>query len=131
MKRANRKRLTPKQRAEMWQAQGGLCGCGCGMALNYRGKGDTGEHVWWFVSLGNDKLPDALYRRECALKKTNGPRGDINTIAHVKRLRDGRTQHDRRNERGPKLVSNTKLQSPGFPTHITKTMNGKVVPRGR
>lgn len=129
IKRANRKRLTPKERVQMYAAQSGLCGCGCGERLNANGKGDTGEHRFWFVALGCDEKPDALYRRECALKKTNGPRGDINTIAHVKRLAEGRTQHDRRQQRGPKLVSNSKLRSRGFDKTLSRKLNGTVEPR--
>lgn len=71
-RRANRAKLTPKERVRMWAAQKGLCGCGCGEALNEGGKGDTGEHVWWFVSLGNEGKPDKLYRKACARKKLNG-----------------------------------------------------------
>lgn len=113
MKRANRKRLTPKERVEMWQAQFGLCGCGCGVALN-NAEGTVGEHRFWFVALGCDEKPDAIYRKPCALKKTNGPRGDINTIAHVKRLAEDRTQYDWRQQNGPKLRGGGKLQTRGF-----------------
>ncbi len=130
VKRANRKKLTPKQRVQMYTAQGGKCGCGCGELLNEGGKGDTGEHVWWFVALGNSGKPDKLYRKPCARRKTNGPRGDLNTIAHVKRLAEGRTQRDTINERGPKLRSNSKLQSRGFDKSLSKKMNGEVTRRG-
>lgn len=129
IKRANRKRLTPKERTELWAAQKGLCGCGCGELLNPRDEGVVQEHVWWFVSLGNDGKPDKLYRKPCARKKTNGPRGDINVIAHVKRLAEGRTQADKRAERGPKLRSNAKLTSRGFDKSLRKKMNGNVEPR--
>jgi hypothetical protein len=127
--RANRAKLTPKERTAMWSAQRGLCGCGCGEPLNQRDEGVVGEHVWWFVSLGNSGKPDKLYRKPCARRKTNGPRGDLNVIAHVKRIAEGRTQHDRRNERGPKLRSNQKLQSKGFDKSLSKSFSGKVSPR--
>lgn len=130
VKRANRKYLTPKERVQMYAKQNGLCGCGCGERLNANGKGDVGEHRFWFVALGCDEKPDALYRSECARKKTNGPRGDINVIAHVKRLAEGRTQADKRAKNGPKLKSNSKLRSRGFDRSLSKKMNGKVVPRG-
>lgn len=126
-KRANRKHLTPKERVQMWKDQKGLCGCGCGELLNVNGVGDVGEHVWWFVALGNEEKPDALYRAECAKRKTNGPRGDLNTIAHVKRLAEGRTQYDWRKQRGPKLKSNSKLRSRGFDKSISKKFDGSVV----
>lgn len=129
MKRANRKFLTPKERVQMFASQRGLCGCGCGKPL--AGKGDVGEHRFWFVALGCDEKPDALYRADCARKKTNGPRGDINVIAHVKRLRDKRTQADKRATRGPKLKSNAKLQGRGFDKTLSKKMDGSVVKHGR
>lgn len=109
IKRANRAKLTPKERTAMWAAQQGLCGCG----------------------LGNSGKPDKLYRKPCARKKTNGPRGDLTVIAHVKRLAEGRTQHDRRNERGAKLKSNSTLRSAGFDKSLSKKMNGTVVKNGR
>ena len=130
IKRGNRKRLTPKERTAMWSAQKGLCGCGCGVALN-ASEGTVGEHRYWFVSLGCSEKPDALFRRPCAMKKTAGARGDSNTIAHVKRLAEGRTQHDRRNEHGAKLRSNSKLKSRGFDKSLSKKMNGEVIRNGR
>lgn len=128
--RANRAKLTPKERVQLWQAQRGLCGCGCGEPLRDKDEGVVGEHVWWFVALGNDGKPDKLYRKPCARKKTNGPRGDLNVIAHVKRLAEGRTQADKRAERGPKLRSNAKLKSRGFDKSLSKKMNGTVVRNG-
>lgn len=128
--RANRAKLTPKERVQLWQAQYGLCGCGCGEPLRDKDEGVVGEHVWWFVALGNDGKPDKLYRKPCARKKTNGPRGDLNVIAHVKRLAEGRTQADKRAERGPKLRANAKIQSRGFDKSLSKKMNGTVVRNG-
>lgn len=128
--RANRAKLTPKERVQLWQAQRGLCGCGCGEPLRDKDEGVVGEHVWWFVALGNDGKPDKFYRKPCARKKTNGPRGDLNVIAHVKRLAEGRTQADKRAERGPKLRSSAKLQSRGFDRSLSKKFSGEVVKRG-
>ena len=128
--RANRAKLTPKERVQLWQAQYGLCGCGCGEPLRDKDEGVVGEHVWWFVALGNDGKPDKLYRKPCARKKTNGPRGDLNVIAHVKRLAEGRTQADKRAERGPKIRANAKIQSRGFDKSLSKKMNGTVVRNG-
>lgn len=98
-----RARWTPKQIAQQRLDQRNLCGCGCGHELD-NVEGIVGEHVWEFVALGNSGKPDKLYRKPCADKKTNGPSGDLNTIAHVKRLRDARTQHDRRNARSFPLI---------------------------
>ena len=128
--RANRAKLTPKERVQLWQAQYGLCGCGCAEPLRDKDEGVVGEHVWWFVALGNDGKPDKLYRKPCARKKTNGPRRDLNVIADVKRLAEGRTQADKRAERGPKLRANAKIQSRGFDKSLSKKMNGTVVRNG-
>ncbi len=129
IKRANRKKLTPKERVEMWAAQGGQCGCGCGEPLS-RKEGTVGEHRFWFVALGCNEKPDAIFRKPCAMRKTSGPRGDLNVIAHVKRLAEKRTQADRRKVRGPKLVSNAKLRSRGFDKTLSKKMSGEVVRNG-
>ena len=65
------------------------------------------EH-WFPVALGNDQKPDCLLCVPCAKRKTNGLRGDLNTIAHIKRIRDARTQYDKRKERG------SRIQGAGF-----------------
>lgn len=96
---AKRAKLTPKERVAMWQAQHGLCACGCGEALN-NAEGIVGEHRFWLVCLGNPDKPDGLYRKPCAAKKTNGPRGDLNTAAHIRRIAEGRTQADKRKQAG-------------------------------
>lgn len=113
----------------MFAKQGGLCGCGCGAPL--AGKGDVGEHRWWFVALGNSEKPDALFLSDCAKRKTNGPRGDLNTISHIKQLAEGRTQHDRRKKRGYSLIQGkTKIESRGFDKSLSKKLSGEVVKRG-
>ena len=123
--KAKRAKLTPAQRKAKAEEQGGLCGCGCGDPLE--GKGDVGEHVWEFVSLGNDGKPDKLYRKQCARRKTNGPRGDLNTISHIKQLAEGRTQHDRRVKRGYSLIRSRNTLAKG---NMKKRLgDGKVVPR--
>ena len=125
--RANRAKLTPKERVQLWQAQYGLCGCGCGEPLRDKDEGVVGEHVWWFVALGNDGKPDKFYRKPCARRKTNGPRGDLNTISHIKQLAEGRTQYDERKKRGYSLIrGKTKIESSGFDKSLRKTMRGKV-----
>jgi hypothetical protein len=128
IKRGNRKRLTPKERATMWQRQGGKCACPCGELLS-KEEGTVGEH-FWFVCLGNSEKPDALYRKPCALKKTNGPRGDLTVASRVKRYAEGRTQADKRKERGPKLRSNSKLQGRGFDKSLSRKFSGEVIRRG-
>lgn len=136
IRRANRKKLTPKERTQMWAEQKGLCGCGCGEPLRDKDEGIVGEHVWWFVALGNSGKPDKLYRKPCARKKTNGPRGDINTIAHIKRLAEKRTQADHRDERGYSLIQGkSKIESnpnalKKHPTLKKQMGSGKVVQRG-
>jgi hypothetical protein len=130
IKRGNRKRLTPKERVALWSAQRGLCGCGCGELLNSR-EGVVGEHTFFFVSLGCSEKPDKLYRKPCALKKTNGPRGDINTIAHTKRLAEQSTQADKRSKRGFSLIQGkTKIETRGFDKSRTRGFDGKVRERG-
>lgn len=127
--KAKRAYLTDREAVEMWSAQRGLCGCGCGETLSLK-EGVIHEHVHWMVALGNDGKPDAIWRKPCADKKTNGVCGDKWRIAKVKRLREQRTQFDKRKERGPKLKSNRKLENRGFDKSIRKRMDGTVVRNG-
>lgn len=130
IKRANRKRLTPKERVQMWVDQKGLCGCGCGELLSHA-EGTVGEHKHWFVALGCNEKPDAIFRKPCALRKTNGPFGDITKIAHVKRLAEGRTQADKREARGYSLIQGkTKIEGRGFDRSLKKNFKGEVTRRG-
>lgn len=99
-----------------------VCGCGCGSNLPDDLKGVVGEHTYEFVALGCEEKPDKLFLPACAMRKTAGPRGDLNTIAHVKRLRDGRTQADKRAKRG--FAS---MVSRGFQTMFKKKMDGTVI----
>lgn len=115
--KAKRAYLTPREMQAMLAAQGGRCFAShCGS----EGPHFIAEH-WFPVALGNDKKPDCLLCEECAVKKTYGLRGDISTIAKVKRIAGGRTQYDKRQERG------SRLQSRGFDKSLSKKMDGSVV----
>lgn len=118
--KAKRASLTPREKKAMLIAQAGKCARGCG-----RGGPFIAEHTVP-VALGNDQKPDCLLCVPCALLKTNGLRGDINTIAHVKRLREGRTQFDKRKEAG-----GSRIRGRGFDKSVSKRMNGEVVRRDR
>ena len=105
--KAKRQRLSAREFAAMWLKQDAKCACGCGEPLNAR-EGVIQEHTTP-VALGNGEKPDALYRYPCAYKKTCGVRGDLNIIAHVKRIREGRTQFDKR-----KAAGGSRIQGKGF-----------------
>lgn len=107
MKAKRAPRLTKRETAALWLKQDGKCGCGCGERLD-NSEGVIGEHTFP-VALGNAAKADALYRKPCALRKTNGVRGDLNQIAHTKRLANGRTQYDDR-----KAAGGTRIPSRGF-----------------
>jgi len=51
---------------------------------------------------------EAIYWRAltkaCHGKKTHGPRGDTNTVAHLARIAHGNTQYDKRERNGSKLA---------------------------
>lgn len=124
--KAKRASLTPKERKAMFVAQRKLCGCGCGGTLrSWSGIDAIGEHVHEFVALGCAEKPDALYLPECAKRKTNGPRGDLNTISHVKQLAEGRTQYDKRKLNGSRLRSRNTLAK----GKMKKRFDGSVVKR--
>ena len=98
-----RRYLTPNEMRDMLARQAGVCFTpGCMSEGPF-----IGEH-YTPVALGNDAKPDCLLCEPCAHKKTYGLRGDISNIAKVKRIRDGRTQFDKRRERG------SRIQSRGF-----------------
>lgn len=127
--KAQRRYLTPNEMRDMLERQGGLCfSPGCMSEGPF-----VGEH-WHCVALGNDNKPDALLCVPCAKAKTYGSPGrvggDIRDIKHIRKLEEKRTQADRRAERGPKLVSNSKLQSRGFDKSLSKKFSGEVIKRG-
>ena len=112
--KAKRASLTKNERAALVRAQGGLCftwGCD--------GRPEIGEH-FTPVAMGNDQKPDCLLCRDCAARKT---KRDIANIAKVKRLRNGKTQYDKRKAKG------SKLRGRGFDKTKSKKFSGKVVKR--
>ena len=125
---SKRRRLSPAARQRKYLQQNGLCGCGCGEALQgWRGKDAIGEHVHLNVSQGNTEKPDSLWRPECAARKTNKLNGfrrsDKNNIAHHNRLAEDRTQHAKR-----KAAGGTRIKSQGFVTWLKKKFGtGEVV----
>lgn len=117
-----RRRLSPPARAAMLERQGGTCiveGC-------TETRGLIEEHSTPFAWTG--AKADQLMCAACHKAKT---RIDIKNIAKVRRIANGRTQHDRRNERGAKLKSNSTLRSAGFDKSLSKKMDGTVVKNGR
>lgn len=116
MKRA---RLTKSERAEMLERQAGVCwmpGC-CN-------KGPFIEEHYLPYALSGVPKPDCLLCVPCAFKKTTGPRGDLNVIAHIKRIAEKRTQADKRKARGYSLI-----QGRGFDQSLRKRFDGTVEPR--
>ena len=134
-----RRYLTKNERAAMAKRQGYKCGCGCGDPLSTAKRGTVAEHTA-MVAMGNGEKPDHIRNKKCARRKTYGGQdgeqwspvgGDIRDAAHIKRIRDGKTQHDKRLISGPKLKSNSKLQSAGFRKDVRMKMNRTVEPRSR
>lgn len=95
-----RRYLTPNDMHAMLQRQGGVCA-----SPECMSKGPFEADHFHPVALGNDEKPDQLLCKPCHDKKTNGLRGDKGNIAHIKRLRDSRTQFDKRKERGSRINS--------------------------
>lgn len=122
---AKRAHLTEREWKAMFTRQDGICGCGCGVALDVS-EGIIAEHVFDLVSLGNAGKPDSLYRKPCAKAKTNGPRGDITWAAHIKRLAFKRTQADDREAAG-----GSRMRSRGFDKTKTRGFDGRVKDRAR
>lgn len=117
-----RKPLTRAQAIELACRQKGLCGCGCGVALQPLTEGVVDEHVVcleYRQEWANDLRNRALYRRPCAATKTKTDQGGI---AKAKRLAgEGRDRKrkkipSRPNPWGPsgsrKLKSRNTLRKP-------------------
>lgn len=114
--KAKRASLTQKERRDMIARQGFAC-----YTFGCDGKPVIGEH-FTPVAMGNAQKPDCMLCAECAAIKT---RRDIANIAKVKRIRNGKTQYDKRKERG------SKLRTRGFDKTKTRGMDGKVRQRDR
>lgn len=112
--KARRASLTPKERREMIARQGYAC-----FIFGCTEKPEVAEH-WTCVAIGNDQKPDCMLCKWHAKEKT---RLDMGRIAKVKRLRNGKTQYDKRKARG------SKMKSRGFDRTKTKRMDGTVTPR--
>lgn len=109
--KARRAYLTKRERAEMIARQGGLC-----FTFGCDGKPEIGEH-FTPVALGNSDKPDCLLCKACAKEKT---RRDVKAIAKVKRIRNGKTQADKRAAKG------SRMKSRGFDKSMRKHMDGSV-----
>lgn len=115
-----RKPLTPKQRAELALAQGGICGCGeCGKKLNHATEGTIDEH-WNPLGLTgtNDMENRRLLRVPCAAKKTN--EDDMPRIVKARAQAGETGQYARRQKRGGSMI-----QGQGFGPRVRK-MDGTV-----
>lgn len=115
---ARRARLSPRERAAILERQGGLCvvwGC-------TESKGLQEEHSTP-VALGGDAKPDQLMCKRHHDAKTFGLRGDVSSIAKAKRIREGRTQYDKRKLKG------SRIKSRGFDKTRSKKLDGTVVVR--
>lgn len=98
-----RRRLTDSERHALTERQHGLC-CvpGCMSEGPFEEEHST-PHAW------DDKKPDQLMCVPCHRRKTFGLRGDVSNIAKAKRIREGRTQYDKRAAAG-----GSRIKSPGF-----------------
>jgi hypothetical protein len=125
-----RKPLTRMQVIQLMLDQDGKCGCGCGVKLNPRTEGVIDEHRVPLAQGGSNDLENRhLYRKPCAVKKTEGKDGDNSRTAKAKRQGGETGQYARREARGggsiPQRVDpwppkgSRKLQSPGFDSSRT------------
>lgn len=114
--RVKRKALTRSQLAELVLAQMGKC-AKCGERLNFAKKGQVvDEHLTPLAEGGTNETSNrALYCVGCARPKTAI---EQRNRGKSKRIAEGRTQHDRRKERGPVMrspaVSRLSKHHPGY-----------------
>ena len=112
--RPRRVKLTPASRAALLEGQGGCCvvwGC-------TETRGLIEEHSTPFTWTG--AKPDQLMCVACHKAKT---RADIKKIAKVRRIRNGKTQADKRKANG------SRMKSRGFDKTRSRKFSGEVVKR--
>jgi hypothetical protein len=120
-----RKPLTRSQLATLILEQEGRCKS-CGNRLDFaRPKQVVDEHLCPVFSTPEGVDPNrtenrALFCKPCADEKT---KGEAPMRAKVRRIEGGKTQADRRAQRGPTM------QSRGFSKDYRKRMNGTVEKR--
>lgn len=116
-----RKPLTPKQRAELALAQGGICGCGCGVKMNHALEGTIDEHLRALGLQGTNAMENrSLWRKPCSDAKTYG--SDLPAMAKAD-AQGGKTgQYARRQKRGEGSI-----KSQGFGS-LTRKMDGTIGP---
>jgi len=115
-----RKQLTRREFGFLILKQDCLCGCGCGRKLDFsKPKLVTDEHLVPLFSLGaNDLENRSLWLTECSVAKTAAEAPDR---AKVRRIEGGKTQADRRAQRGPSMKSRGFQQRPpGTPSALSK-----------
>jgi 5-methylcytosine-specific restriction endonuclease McrA len=97
-----RKQLTRREFGLLIIKQDGLCGCGCKRRLDFtRPKLVTDEHLVPLFSQGaNDLENRQLWLTECSTAKTSKEAPDR---AKVRRIEGGKTQADKRAQRGPTI----------------------------
>lgn len=116
-----RKPLTRAQAIHLAIVQMGICGCGCGEALDPLGEGCIDEHQRALGLLGSNDLANRrLYRKPCASKKT-GKGGDLTAIAKAKRQGGEAGQYARRKERGG---SSIKARPDSWPPKGSRKLTG-------
>lgn len=95
-----RKPLTAKQKLDLYEAQKGICPL-CNKPM-LRGDKLTDEHLRALGLGGSNAFSNrAMAHTPCALAKTNGPDGDLATIAKAKAQK--RASLGFKAQRGPKL----------------------------
>ena len=138
-----RQRLTKRERAAMWEVQGGLCGCGCGTSLD---SGPVEEEHTHPVALGGPPKPDKLWLKACHARKTNGSKAtsygsDKHAIAKTKRLEKKHGNLSSAPDSGYRYWGESRLCNRDFAGKIKRRlpsrkfsgwrkMNGEVVRRG-
>jgi hypothetical protein len=117
-----RRPLTRREFGFLIIRQEGWCGCGCGRKLDFSApKMVTDEHLAPLYSLGTNELDNrALWLTECSVAKTSA---EAPGRAKVRRIEGGKTQADKRAQRGPTI------RGRGFDRTWKKRMDGTTVRR--
>lgn len=117
-----RRKLTPAQRAVLWNRQNGKCACGCDEPLTGKTSIDEDEHEIARWISGDDSLANRrLMLKGHHAKKTAE---DQRIIAKIKRQIAKAAGTWRSNRK--KIRGRTKIESRGFDKTLRKKLDGTV-----
>ena len=110
-----RRTRSPKQRAAILEAQGGLCAA-CGEPLDAASMDLDHWNAFWISRNDTDKNLRAIHRKGCHTDKTKADKG---VIGHIKRIHE-RLNGTRRKRKAIPSPVDRRIKSPGWRTGVKR-----------